>query len=194
MRLRLATPADGAAVAAIYAPVVRDTAISFEADPPSASEMAGRIAATLPRFPYLIAEDDGRVLGYAYAGPHRARAAYAWSVEASVYVAAEARGRGVGRRLYEALFAILRTQGVASVYAGATLPNDASVGLHRAMGFADVGVFPRVGYKHGAWHDVWWGILDLMPDRTAPPGAVVSVEALGGRLEALLSRKPSDPR
>lgn len=188
MAIRLATPDDGAAVAAIYAPVVRDTVISFEVDPPSVAEMAARIAATLPHYPYLVAEEAGRVVGYAYAGAHRARAAYGWSVEPSVYVAAGAQGRGVGRALYMPLFAILRAQGFASAYAGATLPNDASLGLHRAMGFEDVGVFRQVGFKHGRWHDVWWGALDLLPDRGTVPVAPLSITVLAadGRLDAAL--------
>ena len=187
--IRLATPADGAAVAAIYAPVVRDTAISFEVDPPDAREMAARIATTLPARPWLVAEADGRVVGYAYAGAHRARAAYDWSVEPSVYLAEGARGRGLGRALYTALFAVLRAQGFASAYAGATLPNDASVGLHRAMGFETVGVYRRAGFKHGRWHDVWWGGLDLMPDRTDAPERPLSLDDLAadGRLAAALA-------
>lgn len=161
MTLRLATPADGAAAAVIYAPVVRDTTTSFEAVPPSAAEMATRIAATLPRYPWLVAERGGDVIGYAYAGAHRARAAYAWSAETSVYLAPEAQGQGIGRALMEALLAVLRAQGFAVAYAGATLPNAASVGLHRALGFRDVGTFHRAGFKHGQWCDVWWGELDL---------------------------------
>ncbi len=186
MTLRLATPADGAAAAAIYAPVVRDTTTSFEAVPPDASEMAARIAATLPRYPYLVAERDGRVVGYAYAGAHRARAAYAWAAETSVYLAPEAQGQGVGRAIMTALLALLRAQGFAAAYAGATLPNAASVGLHRALGFRDAGTFHRAGFKHGLWCDVWWGELDLGagaapdPPRTlADLGAAVLAEALG---------------
>jgi len=185
--LRLATPDDGAAVAAVYAPFVRETAVSFEADPPDAAQMAARIAATLPQHPWLVYEDGGRVLGYAYAGPHRTRAAYVWSVEPSVYLAGEARGRGVGRALYTALFEILRAQGYANAYAGVTLPNPASLGLHRAFGFETLGVFRRIGFKRGAWHDVWWGALDLMPERVGEPATPVPVSALaGGRLAAAL--------
>ena len=174
MTIRLATPQDGAAVAAIYAPVVRDTAVSFETVPPGAAEMAARIARTLPRYPYLVAEDAGpedagRVVGYAYAGAHRARAAYAWCAETSVYLAPQAQRRGLGRALMEALLARLRAQGFATAVAGATLPNEASVALHRALGFADVGVFPRAGFKHGRWHDTWWGALDLGPGAAPTP-------------------------
>ena len=191
MRLvRLATPADAAAVAAIYAPVVRDTATSFETDPPDAAEFVRRMEATLPARPWLVAEVDGRVAGYAYAGPHRARAAYGWSVEPSVYVDAGARGRGVGRALYGALLAVLRAQGFANAYAGVTLPNEASVGLHRAFGFEDVAVYRRVGYKMGRWHDVWWGALDLAPDRAGEPRPPRPVDALAasGELSGLLAR------
>ena len=166
--LRLATPEDGAATAAIYAPIVRETTISFEADPPDAAEMARRIGATLPAHPWIVAEGASGVLGYAYAGPHRKRAAYAWAVEPSVYVAAGARTRGVGRRLYGALLALLRAQGFAMAYAGVTLPNAPSLALHRACGFEDVGVYPAAGFKHGAWHAVWWGALRLGPLAEAP--------------------------
>ncbi len=176
MALRLATPADARDVAAIYAPVVRDTSTSFETVPPDTAEMAARIAATLPCYPWLVAEDGGRVVGYAYAGAHRTRAAYAWAAETSVYLAPDAQGRGLGRTLMTALLSVLRAQGFAVAYAGATLPHDASVGLHRALGFADVGVFPRAGFKHGRWHDTWWGALDL--GSGAAPGATRPVSDL----------------
>lgn len=184
LSVRLATPEDAPAVAAIYAPVVRDTAISFEAEPPDGAEFARRIAAILPAQPWLVAEETGRVLGYAYAGPHRARVAYQWSVEPSVYVAAEGRGRGVGRALYAALLATLRAQGFANAYAGVTLPNAASLRLHEAFGFEPVGVFKRAGYKQDRWHDVWWGALALTEAEAPPPRPPLSVQALSdeGRL------------
>ncbi|GAB5535555.1 MAG: GNAT family N-acetyltransferase [Rubricoccaceae bacterium] len=170
MRIRLASPTDARAIASIYAPVVMDTATSFEMEPPDAAEMERRMAVVLPSHPWLVAEEEGRVLGYAYAGAHRSRVAYQWSVEPSVYVAATAQGRGIGRRLYTALFAVLREQGFARAYAGVTLPNAPSLGLHHAFGFKEVGVYRRVGYKHGAWHDVWWGALDLLsPARDGEP-------------------------
>ena len=181
MIARLAVPADASALAAIYAPVVRETATSFESVPPDADEMARRLAETLPSHPWLVAEDAGAVVGYAYAGPHRTRAAYAWAVEPSVYVAERARGRGAGRRLYTALLDVLRLQGFAMAYAGITLPNPASLALHRAFGFEDVGVYPAAGFKHGAWHDVWWGALRLA-DRSGgleapePPRAVTEID------------------
>lgn len=165
--IRLAQVADAAAVAAIYAPYVRDTVISFETEPPDAAEMARRIAAVGERFPWLVAFDHYGMLGYAYAGEHRSRAAYRWDVDVAVYLEPRAHRRGIGRALYRQLFAVLRAQGYVNAYAGIALPNEASVGLHQAMGFLAIGVYQGVGYKHGAWHDVgWWG-LRLQP---APPG------------------------
>lgn len=148
---------DGDAIAAIYAPIVQDTVISFEATPPSGEQMGARVAATVPTHPWLVAERDGSVVGYAYGGAHRARAAYRWAVETSVYVHADARRAGVARTLYRALLAQLELQGFVEAFAGVTLPNDASVGFHESFGFTPVGVYRRVGFKYGAWHDVgWW--------------------------------------
>jgi phosphinothricin acetyltransferase len=166
--LRVAEPHDAPAIAAIYAPIVRDTAISFEVEPPSPAEMATRIEATLVSHPWLVAVRDGAVAGYAYAGAHQQRAAYRWSANVTVYVAADARGGGVGRRLYAALIAILRQQGFRSAFAGITLPNPASVGLHEAVGFSPLGVYRDVGFKLGAWRDVGWWRLGLSDDQGAP--------------------------
>jgi phosphinothricin acetyltransferase len=154
---RLARADDAAQVQAIYAPIVRDTPISFEADPPDVAEMRRRIEVVLTRLPWLVRERGGEVLGYAYANPHRERFAYRWSVEVTVYVAAHARGSGVGRSLYLPLLDLLAAQGHVNAYAGITLPNPASVGLHQALGFTPVGVYRETGFKFGAWHDVgWW--------------------------------------
>lgn len=161
MLIRAATLADAAAIAEIYAPVVRETAISFEVEPPSAQVMGERLAATLGKYPWLVAEEGGAVLGYAYASRHRDRAAYQWSVEVSVYVGARARRRGVGRRLYGRLFAFLQAQGFVNAYAGITLPNEGSVALHESFGFTPVGVYEQIGYKSGAWRDVGWWRLKL---------------------------------
>jgi L-amino acid N-acyltransferase YncA len=157
MRVRLASESDASPVREIYAPVVESTVISFETVAPSVAEMASRIAGHQDTHPWLIAEADTGVLGYAYAGAFSERAAYLWSVQTSVYVAAIARRQGVGRALYAALFRILRTQGYHCAFAGVTLPNEASVGLHETMSFTRVGVYRQVGWKFGAWHDVgWW--------------------------------------
>jgi phosphinothricin acetyltransferase len=169
--VRLASPErDAAAVAAIYAPVVEGTVISFEERPPDAGEMAERMQRTLASLPWLVAEEAGAVIGYAYAAPHRERAAYRWSVDVSAYVAAGMRGRGVGRRLYDDLLARLRTQRLVNAFAGITLPNPASVALHEAIGMRLVGVYPRVGYKLGNWHDVaWYGMRLAEPEEPDGP-------------------------
>ncbi|MFN2432261.1 MAG: arsinothricin resistance N-acetyltransferase ArsN1 family B [Gemmatimonadota bacterium] len=167
MRLRAAEEQDAAGVLAIYEPVVRDTAITFELDPPTPGEMRTRIAETLCRFPWLVCEHAGEILGYAYATEHRARAAYRWCVEVSVYVHERSRRRGVARALYLALFDLLRLQRFQNAYAGITLPNPASVHLHEGLDFALVGVYRDVGFKLGAWHDVGWWALALGP--AAPP-------------------------
>lgn len=155
--VRMASEADAEAIAGIYAPYVLETAISFEETPPSAAEMANRIASTLESYPYLVFDDGRGVIGYAYASAHAARAAYRWSVNVTVYAARHAHRRGVGRALYATLLDLLARQGFHSVFAGIALPNERSVGLHEAMGFVHLGAYSEVGFKHGAWHDVgWW--------------------------------------
>lgn len=135
--------------------------------------MARRLRATLSRLPWLVAEaDEATVVGYAYAAQHRERAAYRWSVDISVYVDPAWHGRGIGRALYNALLSVLRRQGFVNVYAGVTLPNPASVALHESIGMHLIGVYERVGFKLGAWHDVaWYGMRLAEPDANggAPP-------------------------
>jgi phosphinothricin acetyltransferase len=135
---------------------VTDTPISFEEQPPSASEMADRILAASRTHAWVVLEDDGRVVGYAYGGPFHNRAAYRFSCEVSVYVETGRRRTGAGRALYEALLPRLTERGFNTALAGMTMPNDASVALHRAMRFHPVGTYREVGFKHGAWHDVAW--------------------------------------
>lgn len=171
MQIDLATPDDGAAIQALYAPYVEGTAISFETEVPSVQVMAGRVEEALRHAPWLIARIDGLVAGYAYAVPHRSRAAYQWSVDVSVYVGANFHRQGVGRRLYQRLFEVLRAQGYVNAYAGIGLPNAKSVGLHEALGFRPVGVYEHVGFKFGVWHDVGWWQLALRP-ADGPPGAL----------------------
>lgn len=179
--IRLATAADAAAVHAVYAPIVRDTIISFETEPPGVAEIARRIEATLGAFPWLVLERDGAFAGYAYASRHRERLAYRWSVDVSCYVDERFRGRGVGGALYRKLLAILRRQGFFNAYAGITLPNEASVRLHESVGFRAIGVYPNVGYKLGAWHPVgWWG-RELAAPR-ANPTEPVALDRLGPRV------------
>ena len=158
MSLRTATPDDAPAIADIYAPIVKHTVISFELEPPSEGEMRARIAKTLASLPWLVSVDaQGAIDGYVYASPHRERAAYRWAVDVSAYVRADARRGGIGRHLYLALFDQLVRLGYFQAFAGITLPNEASVGLHEAVGFMPLGVYRKVGHKQGRWHDVgWW--------------------------------------
>ncbi|MFO1339873.1 MAG: arsinothricin resistance N-acetyltransferase ArsN1 family B [Burkholderiaceae bacterium] len=162
--IRLANEGDAAEISAIYAPCVRNTPISFETAPPSPAEMAERITATLPRRPWLVQEADGAIVGYAYASPFAQRVCYRWSVTTSVYVRDDQHRRGVGRSLYRALLSLLAEQGFRSAYAGVTLPNEGSVGLHKAMGFEPVGVYRDAGHKLGRWHDVAWFQRALQPN------------------------------
>ena len=167
-RVRSASGRDAEACAAIYAPYVTGSAISFESDPPSPADMLERITAALSSHAWLVYEDAGRVAGYAFAGPFKAREAYRWACEVSVYLELGRRRTGAGRALYEALFAILSERGFRTAVAGMTLPNEASVGLHGAMGFEPVGTYRRIGYKHGEWHDVAWAQRSLAGDHDPP--------------------------
>jgi phosphinothricin acetyltransferase len=160
-RIRFAEPGDAAAIQAIYAPNVESTAISFELEPPSVEEMAARMAKISSQYPWLVCEVDSRVAGYVYACQHRERAAYRWSVDVTVYVDDAFRRRGIGRALYTSLLALVEHQGYAKAFAGITLPNPGSVGVHEAVGFVPVAVYPQVGYKLGQWRDVGWWQLDL---------------------------------
>jgi L-amino acid N-acyltransferase YncA len=153
MLIRLATPDDAAACAAIYAPYVTDTAISFETEAPTTAEMAERIATSIAWF---VLEDGGRIGGYAYASRFHPRAAYRWACEVSVYLEPGRRRTGAGRALYDVLLRNLADRGYRMAIAGMTLPNPASEGLHRALGFEPVGTYRAIGYKDGAWHDVAW--------------------------------------
>jgi phosphinothricin acetyltransferase len=154
--VRAAIAADSDACAAIYAPYVTDTPITFELEPPSANEMHGRIERASERHAWMVLEHEGRVVGYAYGGVLNPRPAYRWSCEVSVYVEMGRRRTGAGRALYDALLERLRQRGLRMAVAGMTLPNEASIGLHRALGFESVGVYRQIGFKHGRWHDVEW--------------------------------------
>jgi len=154
--IRDATAEDARRCAAIYAPYVDETVISFEDEAPDAGEMARRIAAATERHAWLVLEEAGDIVGYAYGGPLAARPAYRWSCEVSVYLEMGRRRTGAGRALYEVLLSRLADRGYRMACAGMTLPNTASAGLHRALGFEPVGTYRRIGHKFGAWHDVAW--------------------------------------
>ena len=175
-KIRLATEADAEAMLVIYAPVVRETAISFELEPPSVEEFQSRISSTLSQAPWLVCQIDGAVAGYAYAGPLRTRAAYQWSVEVTVYVHSDYRRHGVGSAVYTSLFDCLRLQGFMNAYGGIALPNPGSIGLHERMGFVHIGTYHNVGYKLGAWHDVGWWQLELKTPSKEPAPPILLPE------------------
>lgn len=168
-QVRTACEADAAAMAAIYAPYVRETTISFELDPPDAAEFVLRMGRSMPTHPWLVAVDGAQVIGYAYATRHRERAAYRWTAETSVYVQRSGHRRGVGRALYATLLERLAALNFRTALAGITLPNPQSVGFHESMGFRQVARYPRVGWKFGAWRDTGWWALELAPGADGAP-------------------------
>jgi len=170
MLIRHADPArDAAGCAAVYAPYVSDTVISLEASPPTAAEFERRIGQISATHPWLVAEIDHQVAGFAYGSAHRERASYRWATDVSVYVASAHQRNGVGTTLYRELFGLLARQGFRVACAGVTLPNEASVAIHESFGFELVGVYRHIGWKHGAWRDVGWWQADLAPNAIDPP-------------------------
>lgn len=167
--IRLITQHDVAAALEIYRHYVLTTAITFEYDVPTEAEFLQRITTNTVDYPWLVCVDNNNIVGYAYGSRHRYKTAYQWSPESTIYLSAEAQGRGIGRVLYETLFAILKLQGYFNVYAGVALPNDKSERLHRAFGFAEIGDFKKIGYKLGQWHDVRWFQLHLAEHVDSPP-------------------------
>ena len=155
-KLRNATPADARAILDIYAPYVTDTSITFETEVPIIEEFMERMENIQKSYPYLVYEVDGVVVGYAYASKHRERAAYRYSADVSIFVEPSYHKQGIGKALYTKLFDLLRDQGIYTVYACITVPNNASIGLHKSLGFTEAGVFHNDGYKLGKWHDVIW--------------------------------------
>jgi L-amino acid N-acyltransferase YncA len=168
-RLRLVSPDDATQIAAIYAPFCCETAVSFETVAPDEGTIRERIRAVTDRYPWLVAvSKEDVVLGYAYAGKHRERSAYRWSVDFTAYVAPTAKRHGIGTKLYTALAEICRQLGYYRAFAGITLPNEASIRLHEKIGFRPIGVYQRVGFKLGKWHDVGWWSLNLLPETDLP--------------------------
>ncbi len=190
MSVRPARADDAAAMHAILAPIVRDTFISFEIDPPSLEEFRERLAAGAARYPWLVFDESGEVLGYAASGPYRPKPAYAPTAETSVYVREDARGRGVGARLCAALLDALRERGYRTAVAAIALPNAASVALHERLGYERRGVLPAIGRKLGAWHDVALYTIDLDRRRGVPPAPQERSAAVMTRFERAFSGAP----
>jgi len=171
-RIRLATLEDAPVLLEMYTPAVTQTPINFEYTAPTLQEYRQRMAAIMKTYPWIVREIDDRIAGFAFAGPHRTRPGYQWSVELGVYVHPDFRRMGVARGLYRSLFEMLRLQGFHRAFAGITIPNDASVALHLSMGFEPVGVYKAAGFKLGSWHDAAWYqrlIGDQLSDDPSPP-------------------------
>ena len=187
--IRVAEGRDARAIAGIYTPAITDAVISFELVPPDANEISRRMLAIQRQYPWLVYEESKSVLGYVYASVHNERAAYRWSVDVTAYIRGDAHRRGIGSALYSALFEILVLQGYRTACAGVTLPNTASVQMHAAMGFKEVGIYHDVGYKFGKWHDVGWYERSLAAHVLEPPEPVPFPELAGSSaVKAALAR------
>ena len=167
--IRLITESDAGEVLEIYKPYVLNTIISFEYEVPALHEYVQRIRTNTAEYPWLVCLQNNKIIGYAYASKHRYRTAYQWSPESTVYLSPEFHRKGIARILYETLFSMLRLQGYFNVYAGVSLPNEKSVGFHRSLGFEDIGIFKKIGYKFGNWHDTHWFQLHLTEHIYDPP-------------------------
>ena len=175
IQIRVARESDAAALRDIYAPYVERTAVSFEYEAPDVATFLERIRRVQERYPYLVAESDGALLGYAYAGSFHTREAYSWSAEASIYLRMDCRRMGIGSALYRALEAALRAMGVRRLYASIAVPDDPdehltldSVRFHTAMGFRTVGEFHHCGWKFNRWYSTVWMEKVLASDTSAP--------------------------
>ena len=185
--IRLARETDAAAIRDIYAPIVRDTHISFEQKPPAPDEIARRIRSGLAQYPWLVCELAGNLAGYAYASAFRSRPAYQWTTETTVYVHGDWQRRGIARALYSSLVAILRAQGYVTAVGVIALPNHASIRAHEAVGFEKIGVFQRVGFKAGEWRDTgWWQLAINAPAKSPAPPLPIGELAQQPRFASLL--------
>lgn len=176
-KIRFATRDDASQLLAIYAPFITDSAVSFELEVPSLEDFRKRMEAIQSFYPFLVYETDGKIAGYSYASKHHDRAAYLYSVNLSIYILSEYQRKGIGRKLYSCLFDILIKQGFYTAIAGITLPNEKSVGIHKAMGFQEVGVYRKVGYKFGNWRDVIY-LQKPLREYDSSPSPIKSVNEL----------------
>jgi len=175
--LRLAKPADAEGILKVLAPYIKDTAINFEYEVPDAAEYAKKIEAISQKYPFIVCEIEGEIVGFAYASPFNSRAAYMWDAELSVYVDKNYLRLGIGHSLYSALIEILKLQNIQNVYGGVTVPNENSEWLHKSLGFELVAVYRKVGFKLGRWHDVAW-YVKYIGNHVTPPGPVIPIASL----------------
>lgn len=182
MIVRLAEPQDVPGLLRIYAPYVRNTAITFEYEVPTPEEFSRRLAQIQEWYPYLVAEEDGQILGYSYASAFKTRAAYDWSVETTIYVDGSRKGKGIGRMLYTALEECLSLQNICNLCACIAYPNPASIAFHEAFGYRSAAHFHKSGYKAGRWYDMIWMEKELKP-HLIPPASVIPFPRASNRKE-----------
>ena len=172
--IRLVKPADYAAILNIYSPYVTSTAVTFEYDVPSLSDFSERIKNICSHYPCLVCEANGEIIGYCYSGIHRVKTAYQWSTECTIYIAQAYHRKGIAKELYKTLFAILKLQGFVNVYAGVSVPNEQSEKFHIKSGFTEIGLFEKIGYKLGQWHNLKFFQL-ILNEHSANPLPPVSI-------------------
>ena len=192
LEIRRAEPEDAAELLSIYAPYVEESWVTFECVPPTVEEFRRRMEEFSRHYPYLVCCRAGEILGYAYAHRHMEREAYQWNAELSVYLDRAHTGTGLGRRLYTALMALLRLQGVRTVYGCVTAENAPSVAFHQALGFREAGRFSQVGYKHGRWLDVLWLEKPIAP--TGEPQPLVPFPQVSQEAAAQVLRRWGEAR
>jgi len=184
--IRTATLKDVDAILAIYAPYVEQTTFTFEYIVPSRQEFAARMENLMPRYPWLVLEEDGVVKGYAYGSPFNERAAYGWTADLSVYLDMNCRSRGYGRQLYESLMRLMQLQGVRNVYGIVTDPNPVSYQFHEKMGFEEKGHFEHIGFKHGKWLNVNFMAKDIAPAQGDPAPVIPFAQLPAQQVEEVL--------
>ena len=188
--LRMASIEDAAGILEVYAPYILNTSITFEYEVPPIEEFKKRIEGILKKYPYLVCEENGTILGYAYAGPYRTRAAFGWDAELSVYIRPEAQRRGIATVLCRCIIEILREMGCYHLYSHITIPNSGSLALHKALGFVEEGRLSRTGFKLGSWHDMAVLSLQLAPlPQTPDPVRPCSAEAQSAIADILEQNK-----
>ena len=182
MTIRLVTEKDAAEILEVYTPYVTETAITFDYEPPTVEEFEEKIRDYSQNYPWLVIEENNRIIGYAYGSKHRTKQAYQWSPESTIYLSKQVQGKKIGRILYQTLFDLLRIQGFVNVYAGVTIPNEKSEAIHLSLGFEETGDFKKMGYKMGKWHDVRWYVLYLAEHISNPPSPLLMAELYGNKL------------
>ncbi|MBQ6878505.1 MAG: N-acetyltransferase [Oscillospiraceae bacterium] len=176
-KIRLATVDDAEKILRVYAPYIEKTAITFEYEIPSLSEFSERISKTLEKYPWIVFEEDGKILGYAYGGPEHKRAAYQWTVGVSVYVDESAKGKGIGSALYEKILDILKKQNFCLCYALINDDNEASMRMHEKFGFVRTGIRKNCGFKHGKWHSIVF-LEKQLNEFSVPPEPIIPINEL----------------